>query len=91
MKFEETKGRFGFHLSGSEDAPFPIYSFIQFYVKSSALSRTADLAISPHLMTAAEIDRFIDDAISALQEIRIDAKSALTAAYAQTPIVLERG
>jgi hypothetical protein len=89
MMFEETKGRFGFHLSGSEDNPFPVYSFIQFYVKSSSLSRTADLAISPHLMTGSEIDRFIDDAISALQEIRIDAKCALRAASDHTPIDLE--
>ena len=83
MEYQVTNGRFGYHISGSEAAPFPIYSFVQLYVKSSAQSRAADLAISPHLMTAAEIDRFIDDAISALQSIRIDAKSALAAAYAR--------
>jgi hypothetical protein len=31
-------------------------------------------------MTAAEIDRFIDDATAALQEIRADAKRALAQA-----------
>lgn len=80
MQFEETKGRFGFHLSGGVGEPHPTEAFVQFYVKSSALSRKADLAISPHLVTAAEIDRFIDDAIAALQAIRIDAKSGLVTA-----------
>ena len=55
----------------------PLSGDVQFYVMSSALSRSADLAISPHLMTAAEIDQFVDDAIASLQAIRLDAKSAL--------------
>jgi len=50
------------------------------YVKSSALSRTPDLAISAHLMTEAEIDDFVNDAITELEEIRLDAKKALAAA-----------
>ena len=78
--FEETKGRFGFHLSGSVGESHPAAAFVQFYVKSSAFSRAADLAISPQLVTAAEIDRFINDAIAALQAIRIDAKSGLVTA-----------
>ena len=53
---------------------------VQFYVKSSALSRSADLAISPHLATETDIDRFVDDAIASLQAIRVDAKRALTMA-----------
>lgn len=77
MKIEETKGRFGFHFVGGKKEAQLINANVQFYVKSSALSRSADLAISPHLMTAAEIDRFVDDAIAALQAIRLDAKSAL--------------
>jgi len=44
---------------------------------SSALSRAPDLAISVHLMTEAEIDEFMDDALAELEEIRIDAKKAL--------------
>jgi hypothetical protein len=76
MRVEETKGRFGFHLTGGKDEPRPTDINIQIYVMSSACSRAADLAISPHLMTAAEIDRFIDDAIAALQEIRAEAKRA---------------
>ncbi len=80
MKIEETKGRFGFHFSGGEEEAQPTNAKLQFYVKSSALSRSADLAISPHLMTVAEIDRFVDDAIAALQAIRLDAKSALATA-----------
>lgn len=80
MLIEETRGRFGFHLRGERDRSHPIDPFIQFYVKSSALSRVADLAISPHLTNAYEIDRFIDDAISALEAVRNDAKFALAAA-----------
>jgi hypothetical protein len=49
-------------------------------VKSSALSRAADLAVSPNLITAAEIDCFVDDAILALEAVRNDAKSALAMA-----------
>jgi len=77
MQIEETKGRFGFHFSAGDDDARPEAAFVQIYVKSSALSRVADLSISSHLMTAAEIDRFVDDAISALETIRNDAKSAL--------------
>jgi hypothetical protein len=32
-----------------------------------------------HLMTEAEIDEFMDDALAELEEIRIDAKKALAA------------
>ena len=53
---------------------------MQIYVKSSALSRAPDLAISAHLLTEAEIDEFIDDALAELEEIRVDAKKALAAA-----------
>jgi len=80
MKLEVTKGRFGFHLAGGKDQPHPTSDFVQIYVKSSVLSRAADLAISEHLTTAAEIDRFIDEAVAALEKLRIDAKSALAAA-----------
>jgi hypothetical protein len=48
-------------------------------VKSSALSRAQDLAISARLMTEAEIDEFMDHALAELVEIRIDAKKALVA------------
>ena len=77
MKIEGTKGRFGFHFVGGKEEAQPINANVRFYVMSSALSRSADLAISPHLMTAAEIDQFVDDAIASLQAIRLDAKSAL--------------
>ncbi len=80
MQFEETKGRFGFHLRGGKDEPHPSDPAVQFYVKSSALSRSADLAISTPLMSEAEIDRFIDEAITDLQAVRIDAKGVLLAA-----------
>ena len=74
-----TKGRFGFHrCSGVHETGTAAY--VQIYVKSSALSRAPDLAISVHLMTAAEIDEFMDDALAELEEIRIDAKKALAAA-----------
>jgi hypothetical protein len=49
---------------------------VQIYVKSSALSQ----APSVHLMTEAEIDEFMNDALAELEEIRIDAKKALAAA-----------
>lgn len=77
MQIEETHGRFGFHFSAGDNDARPAARFIQIYVKSSALSRVADLAISPHLMTAADIDRFVDNAIVALEAVRKDAKSAL--------------
>ena len=63
---QETKGRFGFHLIGDEDRRYPLHLNVQFYVKSSALSRSADLAISPHLATDTDIDQFVDEAIAAL-------------------------
>jgi hypothetical protein len=73
-----TKGRFGFHQGGGERETAAAY--VQIYVKSSALSRAPDLAISVHLMTETEIDEFMDDALSELEDIRIDAKKALAAA-----------
>jgi hypothetical protein len=85
MMIQETKGRFGFHLiggEGGEDELRPPHVNVQFYVKSTALSRSADLAISPHLTTDADIDQFVDDAIASLQAIRVDAKRALAMAYA---------
>ncbi len=85
MQIEETRGRFGFHLAGDKDQPHPTDPFIQFYVKSSALSRVADLAISPQLTKESEIDRFIDEAISALEVVRIDSKSALSRASPACP------
>ena len=81
MMIEETKGRFGFHLIGGEDELRPLPVNLQFYVKSSALSRWPDLAISPHLTTDADIDQFVDDAIRSLEAIRVDAKRALATAY----------
>jgi hypothetical protein len=80
MQIAETKGQFGFHFSAGDDECRPTVAFVQIYVKSSALSRAADLAVSPNLMTAAEIDCFVDDAISALEAVRNDAKSALAMA-----------
>lgn len=74
MHIELTKGTFGFHLAGGKDDP---HANVQIFVRSSSLSRSADLAISPHLMTEGEIDRFVDDAITSLQAIRVDAKNAL--------------
>ena len=73
-----TKGKFGFHRSVGEHETGTA-AYVQIYVKSSALSRAPDIAISVHL-TEAEIDEFMDDALSELEDIRIDAKKALTAA-----------
>ena len=86
MQIEETKGRFGFHFSAGDDDARPIAPFVQIYVKSSALSRVADLPISPHLTTAAEIDCFVDNAISALEAVRSDAKSALASVNGPQPL-----
>ena len=77
---EITKGRFGFHRGSSKHEPVPTAAYVQIYVKSSALSRAPDLAISAHLTTEAEIDEFVDDALAELEQIRIDAKKALAAA-----------
>jgi len=73
------KGEFGFHRAGGEHETGTA-AYVQIYVKSSALSRAPDLAISAHLTTEAEIDEFMDDALAELEEIRIDAKKALVAA-----------
>ena len=75
-----TKKKFGFHRGGGKHEPGFAAANVQIYVKSSALSRAPDLAISAHLMTEAEIDGFVDDALAELEEIRIDAKKALAAA-----------
>jgi hypothetical protein len=75
-----TKGKFGFHRGGGKRELGPATAYVQIYVKSSALSRTPDLAISAHLMTEAQIDDFVNDAITELEEIRLDAKKALAAA-----------
>ena len=80
MHIEMTKGTFGYHLAGGKDDPHAAHANIQIFVRSSALSRSADLAISPHLMSATEIDKFVDDAIASLQTIRADAKQAIAAA-----------
>lgn len=80
MHFEETRGRLGFHFMDGKGEPRQTPAYVQIYVKSSALSRVADLAISKHLITPAELDTFIDDAIAALQELRVDAKNALASA-----------
>jgi hypothetical protein len=73
------KGEFGFHRRGGEHETGTA-AYVQIYVKSSALGRAPDLAISAHLMTEAEIDEFMDDALAALEDIRIDAKKVLAAA-----------
>ena len=44
-----TQGKFGFHRGGGKHEPGPAAAYVQIYVKSSALSRTPDLAISAHL------------------------------------------
>jgi hypothetical protein len=80
MHLEATTGRFGFHLAGGKDEVHPTSAFVQMYVKSSALSRVADLAISTHLMTAGEIDQFIREAVAALEALGVEAKKALAAA-----------
>jgi len=59
MQIAETKGQFGFHFSAGDDECRPTVAFVQIYVKSSALSRAADLAVSPNLMTAAEIEQLL--------------------------------
>ena len=61
------KGKFGFHRSGGEHETGTA-AYVQIYVKSSALSRAPNLAISVHLMTEAEIDEFMDDALSELED-----------------------
>ena len=75
-----TKGKFGFHQGSGRHEPGPAAAYVQIYVKSSALSWTPDLVISEHLMTEAEIDDFVNDEITELEEIRLDAKKALAVA-----------
>ena len=74
-----TKEKFGFHRGGGKHEPGPTTAYVQIYVKSGALSRSPDLAISAHLTTEAEIDEFMDEALAELEEIRIRAKKALAA------------
>ena len=73
------KGKFDFRRAGGEHGLGPA-PYAQIYVKSSALSRFPDLAISAHLLSEAEIDEFMDDALAELEEVRIDAKKALASA-----------
>lgn len=80
MHIEMTKGTFGFHLAGGKGDAYGAHANVQIFVRSSALSRAADLAISPHMMSEGEIDRFIDDAIASLETIRKDAKKAIAKA-----------
>ena len=75
-----TKGRFGFHRGAGKYELGPAAAYVQICVKASALSREPDFAISAHLMTEVEIDDFVNDAITELEEIRLDAKKALAAA-----------
>jgi hypothetical protein len=63
------KGEFGFHRGGGEHETGSA-AYVQIYVKSSALSRAPDLAISAHLMTEAEIDEFMDDALAELDRCK---------------------
>ncbi len=77
---QETIGSFGFHLVEDNGQPHPARPNVRLYVKSSALSRCADLAISPCLASNADIDQFVDAAIVALQSLRADAKQALSTA-----------
>jgi hypothetical protein len=76
---KKNKRKFGYHRGGCEHEP-PTAAYIQIYVKSSVLSRAPDLAISTHLTTDAEIDEFVDDALTELEQVRIDAKKELAAA-----------
>ena len=71
-----TKGKFGFHRGGGKHEPSPAAGYVQIYVRSGALSRTPDLAISAHLLTEAEIDDFVNDAITELEEICTDIPHA---------------
>jgi len=75
-----TKGKFGFHQGGGKHEPSPAASYVQDLREVERTQRTPDLAISAHLMTEAEIDDFVNDAITELEEIRLDAKKALAAA-----------
>lgn len=80
MQFEETKGNFGFQLLDADEDPHIVAPVVQMYVKSSRLSRAADLAISNRLTSDTAIDQFIDEAIASLQVLRADAKAALAKA-----------
>ena len=82
MHIEKTTGKFGYHLVGGADEPEHARPDVQIFVRSSSLSQKADLAISPHLSTEAEIDQFINDALVALESVRADAKAALMKARA---------
>lgn len=85
MHRQETSGGFGFHLAGRRNAFQVNDPFVQIFVKSSMLSRVADLAISPHLFDEEAIDRFVDEEIAALEAIRRAAKGALTEALTDRP------
>lgn len=84
MRRDETAGRFGFHLTDGQDEHCPRYACVQIYVKSSALSRVADLAISHRLTSAEEVDDFIAEAIAALRQVGATASEALRAVEKRT-------
>ena len=72
MKTAERFARFGYELMGGADEPFPANAIVQI--------SAANAAISEHLMTAQEIDYFIDTAQAELDKIRQQAKAALARA-----------
>lgn len=72
-----TLGRFGYIATGGQDEDYPTSVVVRVLVKSNLLNNEADTEISPHLMTAAEIDEFIDQSIMNLRAVQAAAKGAL--------------
>ncbi len=59
---------------------YPTSAIVQVCLQQWCKSENAEVVITPHLMTAGEIDSQIDLFIADLEAIRIRAKSALATA-----------
>jgi hypothetical protein len=77
----KTIGQFGYILTKTEKGDqIPTNPIVQICLQKWSEQENGGIVISPHLMTAAEIDWHIDAYIKDLEAIRHKAKKALIAA-----------
>jgi hypothetical protein len=76
----ETIGQFDYILTKTEKGDqIPMNPIVQICLQKWSEQENGNIVISPHLMTAAEIDWHIDAYIKDLEAIRHEAKKALIA------------
>ncbi len=67
-------------MGRGSDESYPTNAVVQVLVKSDVLNEEADLPISSQLMTAVEIDDFVEQSITNLRAVQTAAKAALESA-----------